>query len=71
VKWYRHEFTKTLFWIQGLKSEWEFYVGSIKRDQQLARGFRSERDVLKVECLAMGVRFADEPLHEPLFALET
>jgi hypothetical protein len=66
AKWYEHEFTKSIFQVEGLKFDWGLYVGGTERDQQLARNFRDERDVLKVECLAMRERFADDLLREPL-----
>jgi hypothetical protein len=71
TKWYEHELMRTVNQMEGLKAEWDFYSGGTEHDLQFARNFRDERDVLKVECLALKERFADELLVEPLVVPET
>ena len=68
---YEHHYVKTLYQLDNLKTEWDFYVGATASDMQLARGFRDQRDALNAECLAMRERFADELLVQPLAIPET
>jgi hypothetical protein len=70
AEWYENEFIKALHQKDGLKAEWDFYLGGAAHDLQLARGFRNERDALQIECLAMHERFADELLVRPLIVPE-
>lgn len=66
AEFYEHHFVKTLYQMDSLKADWDFYLRGTVQDLQLARGFRDERDALQIECLAMRQRFAGELLAQPL-----
>jgi DNA repair ATPase RecN len=70
AEWYQHEFLKVVNQMEGLQAEWDFYYGGTEHELHLAQNFRDQRDVLKVECLALRERFADELLVEPLVMTE-
>ena len=68
---YEHFLDKKIDEMQYLRTEWSFWLRTTTDDLQLARGFRDQRDILEIECLAMRERFANELLIQPLVVPET